>query len=110
MLSGPRCFLASSPMAEPTASHRWWPACLQYASKMAYERFKNTPPEGSIAECLLFASEDEESGRLRAILRQAVETLFRDAKVSYRRVSRRGDEYNILDRVLWEFLHWDDMP
>lgn len=83
---------------------------LQYASAVAYEKFKNKPPEGSIAECLILASEIEESEEARALLTQGVETLFRDAKVNYRRISRRGGEYNIVDQIILEFLHWDDMP
>jgi len=83
---------------------------LQYASVVAYEKFKDSPPEGSIAECLIFASEMEESEEARALLAQGVETLFRDAKVNYRRVSRRGGDYNIVDQVILEFLHWGDMP
>lgn len=83
---------------------------LQYASAVAREKFKDSPPEGSIAECLIFSSEMEEHEEAKALLTEGVETLFRDAKVSYRRVSRRGGEYDIVDQAIIEFLHWDDMP
>lgn len=83
---------------------------LRYASAVAYEKFKDSPPEGSFAECLIFASEMEESAEAKALLTHGVETLFRDARVSDRRVSRRGGEYNIVDQATLEFLHWDDMP
>ncbi len=83
---------------------------LQYASAVAYEKFKDCPPEGSITECFIFAAEMEEHEEAKTLLTEGVETLFRDAKVSYRRVSRRGGEYNIVDQAILEFLHWHDMP
>jgi hypothetical protein len=87
-----------SSLVPDSRTHRLAPliaGMLQYASVVAYEKFKDSPPEGSIAECLIFASEMEESEEAKAILR---------------RVSRRGGEYNIVDQVILEFLHWGDMP
>jgi hypothetical protein len=36
--------------------------------------------------------------------------LFEDAGVGYERANRQGDEYNIAESVIYEFIHWYDMP
>ena len=83
---------------------------LEYASIIAYEKSGATPPEGSVARSLLFASEEGDPEEARATLSDVVERLFEDSKVNYRRIAARGGEYSIVDSVLAEFLDWESMP
>jgi len=82
---------------------------LQYASKIAYEKFGSEPKEGSVAASLLFAGETGEEESVSE-LSDIIEQLFDDAKVRHARKSSRGDEYSIIDSAVMEYIHWHDMP
>lgn len=82
---------------------------LQYAAAVAYEKYGDNPEEGSAAHIMLLASEvydPEEAIELLSLITQ----LFEDAGVGYERANRHGDEYSIAERVVYELIHWYDMP
>ena len=79
---------------------------LQYA----LEKCDDNPDEGSVAYALLVASESSDPDEALDLLQHVIERLLRDAKVKYRRTSSRGERYSIVESVVYEFVHWYDMP
>jgi hypothetical protein len=82
---------------------------LQYAAAIAYEMYGDDPEEGSVAHIMLLASEvydPNDAIELLGLLTQ----LFEDAGVGHERANRQGDEYSIAESVVYEFIHWYDMP
>lgn len=47
---------------------------------------------------------------VKALIHDAVAQLFKDAGVSFERVSARGSRYSLAEEAYEEFLHWEDMP
>jgi len=82
---------------------------LQYTVTIAYERYGDHPEEGSVAHSLLIASEAYDPEEAEELL-GLVKRLFKDAKVKYDRVDHRGDGYSIAESIIYEFIHWYDMP
>jgi hypothetical protein len=85
-------------------------AMLQCAASQACTQSRRRRAEGSVEASLLRASEDADPETARDEIGDVVATLFRDARVSHRRVSARGDEYSILDGACQEFVSWYRMP
>ena len=94
-------------------SHRLSPlvgAMLQYAAACALKKFGRRPPVSSVAEALLSASAGDDDVAPSAVLSEAVEQLFLDAKVESLRTNRRGDAYSLVESSVAEFLRWHAMP
>ena len=94
-------------------SHRLVPligGMLQYASGLAYRKFKRKPPKNSAAVSLLDALEDPDPESALGEISDIVERLFRDANVPHGRTNHRGDAYSIVDAAVAEFVQWDLMP
>jgi hypothetical protein len=94
-------------------THRLAPlvaAMLQYASTLASEKYGDNPEEGSAAQVLLEASAAYDPEEAVKLLSELVQTLFEDAKVKFRRISARGNDYSIIESAVYEFIHWHDMP
>lgn len=83
---------------------------LQYAFDVANERYGDHPEECSVAQALLHAAESNEPEEAGEHLSGLIARLFKDAEVRYERVNSQGDDYNIADSTLYEFVHWYDMP
>lgn len=83
---------------------------LQYASGIAYRKFKRKPPKNSAAASLLDALDDPDPESALDEISDIVERLFRDAKVPHGRMNRRGDAYGIVNAAVAEFVHWGLMP
>jgi len=82
---------------------------LQYAADVAAQKFGDEPEEGTAAYCLLGADEIwdlDEAGDLQDLVAQ----LFEDAGVQYERVNSRGAGYSVAESVIYEYIHWYDMP
>lgn len=84
-------------------------AMLQYAANQA-EAQDDDPEEGSLARALLDSSETADPSEVRDLLHDAVTRLFKDAGVTYSRVSARGERYSIADSAYDEYVCWFDMP
>ncbi len=84
---------------------------LQFATHLAYNKSKASPPkEGSVAHSLILASEEPYEEEHERDLRKIVESFFREAKVPYEKQNSRGQGYSIAEAAVQEFLHWEDMP
>ena len=83
---------------------------LHYSSGLAYEKFGDTPLDGSPAAALLSASESGDVEEAVEYLHELVENLFADAGVESIRTSSRGDQYSIMENSIEEFVSWYDMP
>ena len=83
---------------------------LQYATTLAYEQYGDNPEKGSVAHSLLAASEAYDPDQAAELVLDVLQQLFKDAKVTYQRMNRRGNEYSIVDSIIQEFIHWYDMP
>lgn len=82
---------------------------LQQAAHIA-AKSSGKPKRGSVAESLLRATEEPDPDEVGSHIADLVARLFRDARVSPRRVSADGDEYTIIDGTLQEFAAWENMP
>ena len=82
---------------------------LQYAASKAYERYGDEPEEGSAAHTLQVASEAYDPQEADGLL-SLVKRLFRDAEVEYERIDHRGSGYSVAESIIYEFIHWYDMP
>ena len=83
---------------------------LTYAVAVAYKEHGTDAEKGSVAHSLLLASEAVDPDDAMDALGDMVKQLFRDAKVTYGRVSSRGDEYSIVEGAIYEFVNWYNMP
>jgi hypothetical protein len=83
---------------------------LQYATDKAVEIKHRNEEEHSVAMSLIDAAEAGYPEHIKELIHDVVDRLFRDAGVSYERVSRRGDHYSIADETYNEFSSWYDYP
>lgn len=82
---------------------------LQYALTIAAELEEDELEEDSVALSLINANElgpDEVKDELHDVVRR----LFKDAGVTFDRVSKRGEAYSIADEAYNEFVSWYDYP
>jgi hypothetical protein len=83
---------------------------LRHAVGLALARYGEDAPELSAAASLIQAEEEADPERVTELIGDLVERLFRDAKITGKRVTARGDEYSILDGAIQEFASWFAMP
>jgi len=83
---------------------------LRHAVEVSVARFGDTGPERSAAASLVRAAEEADPEQVADQIADLAERLFRDAKVTGRRVNARGDEYNIIDSSIEDFASWYAMP
>ena len=83
---------------------------LQHAARLAVEKSGRKLLAGSVEASLLRATEEVDPELVAEEIGDVVQRLFRDAGVSHRRVSARGEKYSILEGVFQEFVSWHDMP
>lgn len=79
---------------------------LQYATLIADE----VNEENTIVDALQAAAEAYDPDTVSEWLLPLIDRLFADAGVSYQRTSARGEGYSIADEIIYEYLHWYDMP
>ena len=82
---------------------------LHYATDMAYKKHGDNPEEGSVAQALIIGSEMYDMEEAKEVSK-LIEQLFTDAKVKFQRTSSRGERYTIIESIIYEFMHWYDMP
>lgn len=83
---------------------------LQYALEVAEEIENRNEEEHSVAMSLIDAADAGYPDGIKELIHDVVDRLFKDAGVSYERVSKRGDHYSIADEVYNEFASWFDYP
>lgn len=79
---------------------------LQYATLIADE----VSEENTVVEALQAAAEAYDPDTVSEWLLPLIDRLFADAGVAYQRTSARGEGYSIADEIIYEYLHWYDMP
>ena len=82
---------------------------LQYAQEIAYEKSKTNSRARELYQSFESDFENYVDGNITELL-ALTESLLDDAKVTYKRISSRGSEYNIAEEAVYQFLHWEDMP
>jgi hypothetical protein len=84
-------------------------AMLQHALTLAEELDEDELEEDSVALSLINANEMDPDG-IKDELHDVMTRLFKDAGVTFDRVSKRGEPYSIADQAYDEFLRWYDYP
>jgi len=82
---------------------------LHYATAIAEELDEDELEEGSVALSLINANEmgpDEIKDELHDVMKR----LFKDAGVTFDRVSKRGEPYSVADEAYNEYFSWYDYP
>ncbi|MBN1449796.1 MAG: hypothetical protein JW963_02185 [Anaerolineales bacterium] len=82
---------------------------LHYATVLAEKLDEDELEEDSVALSLINANEMG-SDEIKDELHDVVKELFKDAGVTFDRVSKRGDSYSIADEAYNEFVSWFDYP
>ena len=83
---------------------------LQYATDKAVEIKHRNEEEHSVAMSLIDAAEAGYPEHIKELIHDVVDRLFKDAGVSYERISKRGEHYSIADETYNEFSSWYDYP
>lgn len=81
---------------------------LQYATDKALEIKYRNEEEHSVAMSLIDSADTADTDHIKALIHDVVDRLFKDAGVSYERVSKRGDHYSIANETYNEFSSWFD--
>ena len=84
-------------------------AMLQYALTLAEYLDEDELEEDSVALSLINANEMG-SDEIKDELHDVVKRLFKDAGVTFDRMSKRGEPYSIADEAYNEFVSWFDYP
>lgn len=82
---------------------------LQYATAIAEKLDEDELEEDSVASSLINANEMDPD-QLKRELHDVVKKVFRDADVTFDRMSKRGDPYSIADEAYNEYFSWYDYP
>ena len=83
---------------------------LEYAVEKAEKIKHRNEEEHSVAMSLIDAAESGYPDGIKELIHDVVDRLFKDAGVSYERVSKRGEHYSIADEAYNEFASWFDYP
>lgn len=83
---------------------------LQYALDKAMKIKHRNEEEHSVAMSLIDSADTANTDHIKALIHDVVDRLFKDAGVSYERVSKRGEHYSIVDEIYNEFVSWFDYP
>lgn len=83
---------------------------LQYALDKAMKIKRRNEEEHSVAMSLIDSADTANIDHIKALIHDVVDRLFKDAGVSYERVSKRGEHYSIADEIYNEFSSWFDYP
>ena len=83
---------------------------LQYALNKAVKTKGKAKEKHSVAMSLIDAEDAGYPEGVKELIHDVVDKLFRDAGVTYERVSKRGEQYSIADEVYNEFGIWFNYP
>jgi hypothetical protein len=98
-------------------THRLAPmiaSMLQYTKMIAEEKYTNRLEESPVASMFGVATEDEDLDEYSEyefdLVMPLVNTLFKDAKVKWKRTNSRGEDYSVAEWAVREFIGWTNMP
>ena len=83
---------------------------LQYALDKSVKIKYRNEEEHSVAMSLIDADDAGYPDGIKELIDDVVDRLFKDAGISYKRVSKRGEQYSIADEAYNEFARWFDYP
>ena len=83
---------------------------LLYAGDKSMQIKHKNEEEHSVAMSLIDANEAGYPEHIKELIHDVVDRLFKDARVKYERVSKRGERYSIADEIYNEFSSWYDYP
>lgn len=83
---------------------------LLYAVDKSIQIKHRNEEEHSVAMSLIDATDTSNPDSIKELIHDVVDRLFKDASVEYKRVSKRGEHYNITDEIYNEFSSWYDYP
>jgi hypothetical protein len=82
---------------------------LQYTQQVAHEKEQSNPKARKLSGLFEAADDNCAEGDITHIL-AITESSLKDAKVKFKRADSRGSGYNIAEKAVHHYLHWDDMP
>ena len=82
---------------------------LQVAYEIAQEREESNAKARQLSSIFESVYEQDDENGIKPLLK-ITEQVFKDAKVGFKRVNRRGTGYSIAEEAVHQFLNWDAMP
>jgi hypothetical protein len=82
---------------------------LQVAYEMAQEKEESNAKARQLYSIFESAFEHDEEDGMKPLLR-ITEQVFKDARVGFKRINRKGQGYSIIEEAVYQFLNWDAMP
>jgi len=82
---------------------------LQVAYDIAREKEESNAKARQLSSIFESVYEQDDENGIRPLLK-ITEQVFKDAKVGFKRVNRRGSGYSIAEESVYQFLNWDAMP
>ena len=81
---------------------------LQVAYEIAQEKEESNAKARKLFSIFESANEHDDENGIKPLLK-ITEQVFKDAKVGFKRVNRKGSGYSIAEEAVNEFLNWDAM-
>ncbi len=82
---------------------------LQVAYEIAQEKEESNAKARQLCSIFESAGEHDEENGMKPLLK-ITEQVFKDARVGFKRVNRKGQGYSIAEEAVYQFLNWDAMP
>jgi hypothetical protein len=82
---------------------------LQVAYEIAQEKAGSNAKASQLSSIFESACEHDEENGMKPLLK-ITEQVFKDARVGFKRVNRKGQGYSIAEEAVYQFLNWDSMP
>ena len=81
---------------------------LQVAYEIAQEKEESNAKARKLFSIFESANEHDDENGIKPLLK-ITEQVFKDAKVGFKRVNRKGSGYSMAEEAVYEFLNWDAM-
>jgi len=82
---------------------------LQVAYEIAQEKEESNVKARQLSSIFESAGEQDDENGIKPLLK-ITEQVFKDARVGFKRVNRKGQGYSIAEEAVYQFLNWDAMP
>jgi len=81
---------------------------LQVAYEIAQEKEESNAKARKLFSIFESANEHDDENGIKPLLK-ITEQVFKDAKVGFKRVNRKGSGYSMAEEAVYECLNWDAM-
>ncbi len=82
---------------------------LQVAYEITQEKEESNTKARRLSSIFESACEQDEENGIKPLLK-ITEQVFKDARVGFKRINRKGQGYSIAEEAVYQFLNWDAMP